>query len=122
MTSARRTPVTSAPCSSSVAVTNAVNPEMSARTRNPDSVRWALGMACFLRLLCHQSQAEVKPATTAAETGLQLVDEVDELAEPSEGPVVEPQQETGQVGELVELLRHGARLERGRRLQDVGEL
>jgi hypothetical protein len=36
--------------------------------------------------------------------------------------VVEPQQEPGQVGELVELLRHGAGLKRGGRLQDVGEL
>src|SRR5437899_11455509 len=38
ITVSRSAPVISAPCSSSVPVTNAVNPEMSARTRKPASL------------------------------------------------------------------------------------
>src|SRR5207244_9010837 len=38
ITASSSAPVISAPCWSSVAVTNAVNPEMSARIRNPSSL------------------------------------------------------------------------------------
>src|SRR5262245_34359452 len=115
MTPSRSTPVTSAPCSSSVAVTNAVNPEISARTRNPDSDR------CVISPSLVTETPEAAGRETRAR-GLELVDEVDQLAQAAEGAVVEGQDQARQIGELVELLRYRSGREPRRPRQDVGEL
>src|SRR5205809_2636772 len=62
ITASRRTPVTCAPCSSSVPATNAVNPEMSARMRKPASARMSslMPMPPFVSPLRHRTGARVK--------------------------------------------------------------
>src|SRR5437867_13449980 len=52
----------------------------------------------------------------------ELVDEVDQLAEPPVGAVVKRQDQPGELGELVLLLRHRARLQGRRPFEDVAEL
>src|SRR5262245_12743322 len=107
ITPASRTPVTSAPCSSSVSVTKAVKPEISARTRNPDWSRFASDIAPpFLT-----ETPRGAPRERRGRDGLLLVDEVDQLPEPAERAVVERQDQPRKVGELVELSWHRARLE-----------
>src|SRR5215467_4583412 len=110
------TPVTSAPCSSSVFVTKAVKPEISARTRNPDWRR----SACPI---CPSFIAET-PRSTPREKGegLELVDEIDELAKAPERAVVERKDEPRELRELVELSGNRPRFEPRRALEDVGEL
>src|SRR5438445_10738045 len=53
---------------------------------------------------------------------LQLIDEVDQLAEATEGAVIERKDQSGQIRELVELLRHRSGLEPRQASEDVGEL
>src|SRR4030095_5781791 len=53
---------------------------------------------------------------------LQLVDEVDQLAQPAEGAVIEREDKPAEVGKLVELLWHGPGLEPRLAPENVGEL